>query len=125
MLLLIVATEGSLTLQVPRGVTSFKAVVNPAHTFKVPVIPATTGKAFTVKVAEVLHPVASVYVIRLVPGPTAVTIPVVDPIIATDGVPLIQVPPPASVNVVVKPEHNDIVPEIADGCGLTVTPRVA
>ena len=50
-----------------------------------------------------------------------VTIPVVDPTIATVVLLLLHVPPPASLNVVVKPEQTSSVPSIAVGKGSTVT----
>ena len=50
-----------------------------------------------------------------------VTIPVL-PIVATDGVPELHVPPGvASVNVIVEPWHTEDSPPIAAGKGFTVT----
>src|SRR5438445_22670 len=47
--------------------------------------------------------------------------PVVDPIVATAMLPLLQVPPvEASDNVVIAPVHTVSVPDIAAGNGLTV-----
>ena len=56
----------------------------------------------------------------VVPADTPVTTPVPETV-ATMVVLLFQVPPPPSLNVVVKPTHTDIVPDIADGSGFTVT----
>ena len=53
-----------------------------------------------------------------------VTIPVVDPIIATLVLLLLQVPPPASLSDVVEPEQTVKVPEIALGNGSTVNTPV-
>jgi hypothetical protein len=46
---------------------------------------------------------------------------VVEPIVATLVALLVQVPPPASVSVVVEAAHTLVAPEIADGIGLMVT----
>jgi hypothetical protein len=54
-----------------------------------------------------------------------VTIPVVDPTVATDVLLLLHVPPPASLNEVVIPEHTLSAPSIAVGNGLTVNTAVA
>ena len=55
-----------------------------------------------------------------VPPPAPVTVPVLTPTVATAGVPLLQVPPPPSDNVVANPLHIVPVPEMAPGNGLTV-----
>ena len=56
-----------------------------------------------------------------VPAAIPVTIPV-EPMVATDVVPVLQVPPEELLlNVVVEPWHNPEVPVIAPGSGLTVT----
>src|SRR5204862_639672 len=61
-------------LQVPPGVTSARVVVNPIHTFMVPVMVA--GSGLTVTVAVLIHPVlVKVYVIIDVPADTPETIP--------------------------------------------------
>ena len=55
------------------------------------------------------------------PEVTPVTIPDVEPMVATPVLLLVHVPPEvASVNVVVKPTHTFVVPPIAAGFGLTV-----
>lgn len=56
----------------------------------------------------------------MVPAETPVTIRVAEPIVATVVVLLVQVPPPASLNVVVVPAQIPVAPDIADGKGLTV-----
>jgi len=53
-----------------------------------------------------------------------VTMPVVEPIVAIVVLLLLQVPPPASLKVVVSPEHTFRVPRIAVGNGSTVTTAV-
>jgi hypothetical protein len=46
-------------------------------------------------------------------------------IVATAVLPLVQVPPPASVKLVDVPEHSSVVPEMAEGAGLMVIVLVA
>lgn len=58
--------------------------------------------------------------IVLLPDTRADTTPVVAPMVATDGVPLLHVPPPISVSVDDEPTHAPATPDIADGNGLTV-----
>ena len=54
------------------------------------------------------------------PAPTAVTTPV-DVTVATDVLPLVQVPPAvASANVTVEPAQRKVPPVIGAGIGLTV-----
>lgn len=55
-----------------------------------------------------------------IPALTPVIVPIVPPAVATDELLLLQVPPPASVNVVVRPLQTTGVPEIAAGMGVTV-----
>ena len=60
------------------------------------------------------------------PDITPVTIPVLAPTVATDVVPLVQVPPVVpSVKVMVVPAQKAAAPDIADGKALTVTVPVA
>ena len=67
----------------------------------------------------------SVYVTTAVPATPPVTTPVDDPIAAIVVLLLLQVPVVvASVNVVVRPEHTDNVPEIPAGEALMVTTEV-
>jgi len=61
----------------------------------------------------------------LMPGPTPVTIPADGSMVATDVVPLIQVPPPASVKLMVEATHTAPGMVIVPGNGLTVTIIVA
>ena len=50
------------------------------------------------------------------------TIPVVDPMVAIDVFPLLQVPPDSALlSVLVDPRQTLVVPVIGDGVGLTVT----
>ncbi len=114
----IVATDAVLLVHVP-PTESVNVVVEPAHTLAVPDIE--DGEAFTVITFVVVQPVDKVYVIVELPLATPVTIPVDEPIVATDVVLLDHVPPPASVNVVVKPAHTLAVPDIEDGKVFTVT----
>ena len=110
-------------VHVPPLVASLKVVVKPAQTDAVPVID--DGNGFTVATIVVIQPVARVYVIVEVPDDTPVTMPVDEPIVAMPVLPLVHVPPPASLSVVVKPAQTTAVPVIEDGNGLTVTTTVA
>ena len=57
---------------------------------------------------------------------SAFVIPDEDPIVATDVLLLLQVPPVVLLlKVEFPPVHNEVVPVIAEGKGLTVTPAVA
>ncbi len=58
------------------------------------------------------------------PAATPVTIPEPEPTVATDDVPVVQVPPPASVSAVVIPTQTVPVPVIVPGNGFTVTTAV-
>ena len=60
-----------------------------------------------------------------VPDNTPVIIPVNDPAVAIDGLPLLHTPPPIeSVSVVEAPVHTAAIPVITDGLGFTVTGAV-
>ena len=98
---------------------SVSAVVNPGHTFVVPVID--DGNGLTVTVVFVVQPVGKVYTMVDVPASPAVTIPELVPIVATDVLLLVQVPPPAAVSAVVMPAQTVAVPVMADGKGFMVT----
>lgn len=116
----IVATPGELDVHVPPVTVSVSAVADPTQTFRLPVIGL--GFGFTVTVMLLKHPPGRVYLITVVPGDTAVTFPVVDPIVATPGVPDFHVPPDGvSVITVVSPTHNRVSPTIGPGTGFTVT----
>jgi hypothetical protein len=81
------------------------------------------GAAFTVTSAVTLQPVADIlYVMRDVPVAIPDTTPVVEPMVATAVLPLIQVPPGVpSVSDDVPPIHIERLPAIGAGSGLTVT----
>ena len=96
-----------------------REIVEPTHTFVTPVIAA--GSGCTTSIALMLQPVPRVYVITVVPGTSADTMPVEDPIVAMVVLPLLHVPPGALLNVVVNPTHTPRDPVIADGNGLIVT----
>lgn len=84
------------------------------------------GNAFTVRLAVVMQPVGNVYVIPATPAETPVAIPVAEPIVATDKLPLLQRPPVDVVpNAVVDPAHTLSVPVIELGNGFTATGIVA
>lgn len=67
----------------------------------------------------------SVYVMTAVPALIPVTIPLAEPIFATEAFPLVQVPPVTLlVNVPVLPAHIDMRPPIVAGAAFTVTVAV-
>jgi hypothetical protein len=97
----------------------------------VPVIAATTGNGFTVRIAValILHPkpLVTVYDIVAFPADTPVTIPDV-PTVAIAGAELLHTPLAVILlKVVVASSHTDNVPVIAAtvGLGFTVTTTVA
>lgn len=114
----IVAIDGALLVHVPPP-EFVSVVVLPTHTRSVP--PMADGADITVIVRVAAQPVGSVYVISAVPVATAVTRPVVDPIVATAVLLLVHVPPGIElVSVVVLPAHNELSPDIG-ASALTVT----
>jgi len=61
-----------------------------------------------------------------VPDVTPLTTPVVEPMVATEVLVLLHVPPDVpSVNVVVLPAQTEVVPEIVAGTAFTVTTAIA
>jgi hypothetical protein len=90
------------------------------------VAPASAGAAFIVTPVVVLQPSANVKVIVADPADTGVTIPVPDPIVATEVLLLLHVLlPEASVNVEVDPVQIVVVPATAAGAAFTVATDVA
>lgn len=87
----------------------------------------TAGEAFTVATVLTVQPLGKVYTIVVVPAPSALKAPVVEPIVATAVVLLVHVPPVvALVKVVVTPSHTCIgePPLMAAGRLFTDTIRV-
>ena len=108
-----------LPLHVPPPAASVRNVERPAQTTCVPAIEEGSGSTVTTAVEK--QPVGNLYVIVAVPEGPAVTTPLVIPMLAMPGAPLLQVPGVvASLSVVVSPEHTLSVPVIAAGNGLTV-----
>jgi len=109
-----------LLLQVPPVVVLASVVVCPTHTLGLPVLPA--SPAFTVTIAVRVQLLPTVYVMMEVPVAMGVTTPVEEPIVATEVVPELQVPPVVvDVRVLVFPIHNDRDPVIAPGRLATVS----
>ena len=108
---LTLAMLASPLLQAPPVAASLRLVVAPTQTVFVPVIGAGAGPTVTVIVAE--QPADVIYVMVNVHAATPVTIPVVKPTVATDGLLLLHVPPPTSLSAVVEPTHTFGVPVIA------------
>jgi len=115
----IVATPVLLLLHTPPLVELVNVVVKPTHTLVVP--PIAAGFGLTVKLVTAIQPVLSVYVIVTTPSVMPVTVPDVEPMVATAVLLLLHTPPLViSVNVIVKPTHTLLVPPMAAGFGLTV-----
>jgi hypothetical protein len=107
-----VATAGVVLDHTPPGVALLRVPGVPTHTIPLPVIGAGAGVAITVTTA-VTAPDATLYVMVAVPAETPVTMPVDEPIDATDGVLDVQVPPGvASARVVVPVAQTVNVPVI-------------
>ena len=88
------------------------------HTFAAPIIGSI---GLTVIIAVALHPVAAVKVILAVPPDMPVAIPLPDPMIATEVLPLIhELAGSMSLNVIAEPAHIIPAPAIAAGNGFTV-----
>ena len=113
-------THGLVVAGVPEPVS---VVVKPSQTFKVPVI---VGRASTLTVAVILHPLELVYVMMEVPADTPVTTPTLSTVATaglaeTQGFVAAAVPEP--VSVVVRPSQTFKVPLIV-GSAFTITVAV-
>jgi hypothetical protein len=121
----ILATVGLLLVQI--HVPDVKTVVVvPTHALKTP--PTCSGILLTVNECNAIHPGPDVYAyeITAVPAITPVTMPVLDPIVATNTSLLLHSPSPdASVKVVVRSWHTEDGPLIVEMIGLTVNSRTA
>ena len=104
--------------QVPPPVASLRVVVKPLQTVAIPVMDE--GNGFTVTTFVAIQPVARVYVIVELPDDTPVTSPVDKPTVAIAVLPLVHVPPPASLKDAVNPAQTTAVPVMDDGNGFTV-----
>jgi hypothetical protein len=121
--ILMVATEVLLLDHVPPP-ASDREPTEPAHREEEPSI--AEGAGFTVTALVIEHPLAvRVNVMLAVPAATPPTTPVDEPTVATDVLPLSQVPAPeTSLRVIVSPGHTEPVPDIADGSAFTVSTLV-
>ncbi len=79
-----------LVLHSPPLTASVSVVLLPTHTSGTPPIGAS---GLTVTVCVAVHPVGNVYDMTVVPSATPVNNPVPVPMVATDGVLLLHVPP--------------------------------
>jgi len=105
---------------IPPNIAFDNTVVAPSQTKDDPEI--TEGAGVTVTIAVVLHPEAEVYVSAVTPMETPVSTPEEDPIAATDGLPVAQVPPVSeSVSVMEEPAQRASGPLNGGGTGFTVT----
>ena len=113
------AIVGSLLAHVPPVTKSLNIVVEPSHTFGLPVIAA--GNGFTLTTIVAAQPVVPVMVYEIVVVPTAM--PVTRPAgltLAVAGAVLLHVPPAlASLSSVDNPTHTMGVPVIAAGAAYT------
>jgi hypothetical protein len=115
-----VANDVLPLVHTPPLVLSLNVTVDPAQTLNIP--PMFDGSEFTVIVGVTLQPVLKVYEIIEVPADTPLTIPELEPIVATAVVPLVQVPPvERSDNGVVAPLQTLCEPDVGNGRGFTVT----
>lgn len=120
----IVATPAVLLVQLPPVVPSLSLFVEPKQILVDPII--ADGNGSTVILVTAMHPVASVYVIFAFPDTRPETMPLAVPTVATNVLPLVQVPPLViSESVVVVPKHILAVPLITAGNELTVIVLVA
>lgn len=104
---------------VPGDEASLRVMLDNGQTNDVPEMAG--GNGFTVTMAIVVQPVPNVYVIFAVPAATPLARPVPGTIVATLVLPLVQVPPPASVSCVFDDTQRFNEPDIGLGNGLTVT----
>jgi hypothetical protein len=115
-----VASVTLLLLQFPPDVGLLNVIVVPTHTFAVPDMAAGNGFIVTGKI--VWQPVGKVYEIETTPAVMPVTIPVPLPIVATEVLSLVHVPPlVVSLKVIVNPSHTFEGPVIDAGNGFTTT----
>ena len=119
------ANEELPILHTPPVTPSLSRVVAPVHTTVVPVIvPGDEAATVSSAVASVPQPVE--YVIVAFPELLPETIPLAGPIVATELLLLLQVPPvTASLNVVVNPVHTFSDPIIVPGAGVIVITLVS
>ena len=93
----------------------------PIHALGIPVI--TAGIGLTDMPVVTLQPEPIVYIMVAVPGPSPVIMPLSEPIVATDVLLLLHVPPPdaGSKSVAVEAWQIVVVPDMAEANALTVT----
>jgi len=115
----IAAMDGPLLLQVPLP-TSVSVIPEPWQTEDGPEI--VMGKGFTVTTVVIKQPAGSIYVILAEPAATAVRMPVVEPMIATAWLSLLQLPPETVLpKADADPVHKSNTPVITPGNAFTVT----
>jgi hypothetical protein len=124
-LALIVATLGVLLLQVPPVTGLVSVVVSPVHKLDDPLITPAVGAGVMVATTVLIHPVANLYVIIVVPTATPISTPVPVPIVAMAALLLLHVPPAVElVSVLVVPTQVVALPAIAPGNSFTVNTAV-
>ena len=119
-----VAFDVLLRVQVPPPLGLARVVVDPSQTMEEPVIAPGVWLTVTTDVAGVPQPLE--YVISAVPPATPVTMPELEPTVATLVFDDVHAPkPPGLVSVVVRPEQTVCVPAFDPGLALTVNTAVA
>lgn len=115
-----------VVLHVPPLTVAVSEVSAPTHTVEAPETDPAIGSGFTVITVVRTHPSGEVYVIRVVPDATPLTVPEAKPMVALAGAELLHVPPPGGDDRVVDaPTHTVPDPEMAEGRAFTVTSVVA
>lgn len=112
------ATDGSLLLQVPPAMLLLRVAVRPAHKDVVPLI---VPVANTVTLLTARQPLVFVKVIFTVPPATPVTMPLAASTVAVAVLPELQVPEAELESDIVVPAHKEETPDIAAGAAFTVT----
>jgi hypothetical protein len=115
-----VATAVVPEVQLPPTAASDKVIVLPTHTVEGPRM--AVGEELTVSVVVAMQPPGNAYVIIVVPIVMPHAVPEEEPIVATDVLLLVHMPPgTASVNAVQLPAHTPVAPVMGDGEAKTVT----
>ena len=109
----------ALLLHVPPAVASLNVVVRPEHMLRIPRIPVGNGLTVTILYAiAVPQLLVTVYSMESTPGVTPVKWPVLPPIIATDVLMLVHMPPgDTSVKVTMLPTQTLKTPAITPALG--------
>jgi hypothetical protein len=109
--------------QVPPGIASLMPNIEPTQTVVAPVIGA--GPGITVSTLVTVQPIPIVYEITTVPAAIPVMLPVDEPIVAINELPLVHIPPATdSLKATEDPTQTLEAPVIPVGMGSTVIVEV-